>query len=136
MPAAGEVYRAYVDAESRRDVDAMRDLLAPDITIELNGRPGLGSAEADAAAMDALFGLYPDYRREIVEIIDDGDRVAARWRMVGQPRADMIGRLPPLDVRGCTFATVEAGRMVRAHVWSPGGAIEHLLAAAGSDRDG
>ena len=134
MPAAGEVYRAYVDAESRRDGDAMRDLLAPDISIELNGRPALGSAEEDAAAMDALFELYPDYRREIIEIIDDGERVAARWRMVGRPRPDMTGTLPPLDIRGCTFAAVEAGRMVSAHVWSPAGIIEELLATVPTDR--
>ncbi len=135
-PAAGDVYRAYVDAESRRDGDAMQALLAPDISIELNGRPALGSAEEDAAAMEALFDLYPDYRREIVEIIDDGDRVAARWRMVGRPRPDMAGRLPPLDIGGCTFAVVEAGRMVSAHVWSPAGIFEELLATVSTDPSG
>ena len=37
--------------------------------------------------MAALFEAYPDYHREIIEIIGEGDRAAARWRMVGHPRA-------------------------------------------------
>ena len=32
--------------------------------------------------MAALFAAYPDYRREIIELIEEGDRLAARWRKI------------------------------------------------------
>ena len=131
MPDAAAVYRAYVDAETSRDDEAMAATLAPDVVIELNGAPALSSADEDAAAMAALFEAYPDYRREIIEIVGDADRAAARWRMVGHPRPELAERLPDLDVGGCSFVRVADGRMTEAHVWSPSGVVERILALTG-----
>ena len=126
-PSAAVVYRSYVEAETRRDEEGMTAMLAPDISIELNGVPALGSAAEDAAAMAALFAAYPDYHREILEIVGEGPTAAARWRMVGHPRADLAGRLPVIDIRGCSVVTVTGGRMTHAYVWSPSGALERVL---------
>lgn len=128
-PAA--VYRAYLRAERERDEVAMSELLAPDIEIELNGAPALGSAEEDAAAMAALFAAYPDYHRELVELIEEGDTAAARWRMVGHPRPDLADRLPEIDIRGCSIVAVAGGRMTQAFVWSPADALERILELVG-----
>jgi predicted ester cyclase len=128
MPGAAQVYRAYVDAETRRDAAAMNAVLAPDVSIELNGVPALASADDDAAAMAALFEAYPDYHREIIEMVEEGDRAAARWRMVGHPRPELAGRLPDLDIRGCSVVAVAHGRMTEAYVWSPSGTLENVLA--------
>lgn len=128
---AARVYRAYVEAENVRDEGAMNALLAPDIAIELNGSPALGSAEEDAVAMAALFAAYPDYHREILDIFEDGARVAVRWRMVGHPRPELADCLPEIDIRGCSIVMVEAGRMTRAYVWSPSDALEAVLALVG-----
>ena len=127
MSDAAAVYRAYVDAETRRDEEAMSAFLAPDIAIELNGVPALGSAAEDAEAMAVLFDAYPDYHREIIEIVGEGHRAAARWRMVGHPRAELAGRLPQIDIRGCSVVTAEGGRMTAAYVWSPSSALEDVL---------
>lgn len=127
-PSPAAVYRAYVQAETERDEDAMTALLAPDIAIELNGAPALGSADEDAAAMAALFAAYPDYHREIIETIEEGRTAAARWRMLGHPRPELRGRLPDIDIRGCSIVTVEDGRMTAAFVWSPSDALERVLA--------
>lgn len=125
-PAA--VYRAYIDAEIRRDDEGMAAMMAPDIAIELNGQPALASADEDIAAMTSLFEAYPDYRREIIEVIEQGDRAAARWRMVGHPREELAARLPLIDIRGCSYVVVADGRMTEAHVWSTAGVIERVLA--------
>ena len=125
---AADVYRAYVEAEARRDDEAMRARLAPTITIELDGGPALGSADEDAKAMAALFDAYPDYHREIIDIFEQGSRAAARWRMVGHPRPDLAERLPVIDIRGVSVVTVEQGRMTEAFVWSPSGVLERILA--------
>ena len=111
---AVRIYCAYNDAENGRDQAAMNALLAPDIAIELNGRAALSSAEDDAVAMAALFDAYPDYHREIVSIVDGGDTAAVRWRMAGHAAARFGGRLPDLDVHGCSVVAVRDGRMVRA----------------------
>lgn len=126
------IYRAYNDAENARDQAAMNALLAPDIAIEMNGRPALSSAEDDAVAMAALFDAYPDYHREIVAVVDDGDRAAIRWRMVGHAAARYGGRLPDLDVQGCSFIEVADGRMTRAWLYSAEGQMDAVLALAGS----
>ena len=133
-PTAAEVYRAYVAAEARRDEAEMQALLAPDIRIELDGVPALDSAEEDAAAMAALFGAYPDYHREIIDIVDAGEQAAARWRMVGHPRAQLADRLPSIDIRGCSVVSVVDGRMTEAYVWSPAGALERVLERLRSEK--
>ena len=127
-PDAAAVYRAYVDAETRRDEAAMSAALAADVAIELNGKSALASADEDTAAMAALFEAYPDYHREIIEIIGEGSRAAARWRMLGHPRPELAGRLPLIDIRGCSVVVVEGGRMTEAYVWSPAGVLEEVLA--------
>jgi hypothetical protein len=81
--------------------------------------------------MAALFDAYPDYRREIIEIIGEGSRAAIRWRMIGHPRAALAERLPELDIGGCSFVAVEGGRIIEAFVWSPSGVIEDILALVG-----
>ncbi|MEX1295148.1 MAG: nuclear transport factor 2 family protein [Candidatus Limnocylindrales bacterium] len=124
---AAEVYRAYVEAETARDEAAMTALLAPDIEIELNGVAALASADEDAAAMAALFEAYPDYHREIIDILEQGSRAAARWRMVGHPRPELAERLPVIDIRGCSIVSVQDGRMTAAYVWSPSEALERVL---------
>jgi predicted ester cyclase len=125
---AAAVYRAYVEAETKRDRPAMQKLLARDIAIELDGVPALGSSDEDDAAMAVLFEAYPDYRREIIDILEAGSQAAARWRMVGHPRPELEARLPVIDIRGCSIVVVEDGRITRAYVWSPSDALDRVLA--------
>lgn len=124
------VYRAYNAAENARDLGAMAALLAPDITIEVNGRPALASASDDTAAMTALFRAYPDQRREILGVVDGGDTAAIRWRMAGSPASSFQGRLPPLDLHGCSVVEVAQGRMTRAWLYTADGALEALIVLA------
>ena len=132
---AVRIYRAYNTAENARDHDAMGQLLAADIAIEMNGRPALSSAEDDAVAMAALFDAYPDYHREIASVVDGGDTAAVRWRMVGHAAARFVGRLQDLDVHGCSVILVEGGRMTRAWLYSAGGQIDAVLTLAGTAPD-
>lgn len=127
---AARIYRAYNDAENRRDHAAMNALLAPAIAIEMNGRAALSSADDDAVAMTALFDAYPDYHREIVAMVDGGEVAAVRWRMRGHPAPKLAGRLPDLDLQGASFVRVVDGRMVQAWLYGAEGAIEGLLALA------
>jgi len=124
---AVRIYRAYLEAEARRDGATMRRLLHPAIAIEMNGRPALASAEEDEAAMAALFRAYPDVRREIVGYVDGGTGAAIRWRMRGSPSADRPA-LPPLDIQGASFVTVAEGRMTSAALYGGDNELDRLLA--------
>jgi predicted ester cyclase len=127
---AARVYRAYNAAENARDHAAMAALLAPDIAIEVNGRAALASADDDTAAMAALFDAYPDYRREIVAVVDGGGTAAVRWRMAGTPVPRLADRLPALDLHGCSVVVVRDGRMTAAWLYTADGALEAILSLA------
>jgi ketosteroid isomerase-like protein len=132
---AVRVYRAYNEAENRRDGAAMGALLAPDLVVEVNGRPALASAQDDAQAMAALFVAYPDYHREIASVVDGGEAAAIRWRMTGHAATRSGGGVPDLDVHGCSVVVVHEGRIVRAWLYSADGAMEAALdRAAGEGR--
>ena len=122
-----DIYRAYIEAETRRDAEGMRALLGKDIAIEIDGAPALAGVDEDAAAIAALFEAYPDYHREIIEIIEQGSRACARWRMVGHPRPELADRLPAIEFKGVSVVGVEDGRMTEAYVWSSGGALDEVL---------
>jgi ketosteroid isomerase-like protein len=122
-----EIYRAYNDAENAHDLVAAEQLVAPDLSVEVNGKAAVGSAEDDRAANAALLACYPDYHRRIVGAVVDGDRAAVRWRMLGTPATD---GLEPLDVHGCSFVTVADGRITEAALYYDGAALDAVLARA------
>jgi hypothetical protein len=124
------VYQAYNAAENAHDVVATTSLVAPDLQVAINGRARIASGDEDATANARLFASYPDYRREIVEIIAEGDRAAIRWRMVGSP-APASG-LDPLDLHGCSVVEARDGRLVRAFLYIDEGSLAAVLPGSGN----
>ena len=122
------------DAENARDQETMAALLDPAIAVEMNGKPALSSADDDAEAMAGLFDAYPDYRREIVAVVDGGTEAAVRWRMLGTPAARLADRLPALELEGCSFVTVRDGRMTAAWLYGAEGVLQGLLRLAAEAR--
>lgn len=119
------VYRAYNAAENAHDLRATTALVSDDLTVTINGLPRLGSASDDEKANELLFECFPDYRREIVDVLVDGERGTIRWRMVGSPASGL--RLPRLDVHGCSIVTVSGGRITHAHLYVDGATLEAVL---------
>lgn len=130
MSEAEDVYRAYNIAENAHDLDATESLVAPDLEVVINGRDRIASAQEDGVANALLFATYPDYQREIIEVIAEGDRAAVRWRMLGTPRAG--AGLPPLDLHGCSIVEARAGRLTRAFLYVDEGALAAVLPVPGS----
>ena len=126
-PAA--VYAAYNDAENAKDFPVMAALVAADLRVEVNGRVAVASADEDQRAMLELFRTYPDYRREIEEIVVAGDRATVRWRMRGTAGIDGTA---PLDVSGCSVVGVRGGRLTHAFLYYDGAALDRVLARAGA----
>ncbi|CCH77469.1 hypothetical protein BN12_20012 [Nostocoides japonicum T1-X7] len=126
---ARAVWLAYNEAENSSDYPAMMALIAPDLAVTVNGRPAVSSAEDDERAMRALKQAYPDYRRDVEEVIGAGDRAVARWRMIGSPASP---DLAPLDVPGCSVVRTVGEVMVEAYLYHDGAALDAVLEAAGA----
>jgi predicted ester cyclase len=123
-PDAAELWLAYNDAENRSDFEAMAQLVAPDLAVTVNGRPSLGSAEDDERVMRLTLDRYPDYHREVEEMIGAGARAVARWRMLGTPTSTVV---PLLEVHGCSVIRAEHGVMTEAHLYYDAGVLDSLV---------
>lgn len=126
MEAGAEhIYRLYNAAENVHDLVATKALVAADLEVAINGRERIASGDEDSDANARLFATYPDYRREIVEIIADGSRAAVRWRMLGTPA--LGSSAGPLDVHGCSIVEAEGGQLTRAHLYVDESALASVL---------
>lgn len=127
---AGEVYRAYNRAENAHDWDSTTALLAPDVHVMVNGASEVSSPEDDRRAMERLVTLFPDYRREILHLVSDGDDAAIRWQMTGLSVDDPSIRL---DVEGASFIAVRDGLIHEAFLFAQSEGLERALGRTGAD---
>lgn len=130
MPTVEEVYLAYNEAENAHDLERTGRLVAEDLVVEINGQPAISSADDDARANADLIRCYPDYRREVLEIVADDHRGAIRWRMCGTAAPSVADRLGPLDLHGCSFIEVAEGRIARARLYFAGSDLLRSLELA------
>jgi len=132
---AAEIYRRYNAAENQHDSMTTAKLVASDLYVEINGVVSVASADDDAKAMDELYACYPDYRRDILEIIDADDRAAAVWNMKGTPSASLALDLEPLDVKGVSILTGNGHVLTRASLFVESGALSAVLERAKRARE-
>lgn len=128
--SAAAIYRRYNIAENRHDSIGTTLLVAPDLFVEVNGAEQVASAEEDTQAMEELYGSYPDYRRDILEIIDAGDRATVLWSMRGTPSNSLVEFIEPLDVKGVSVVTGDGNVLTRAALFFEGRALESALVRA------
>ena len=133
--SAAEIYRRYNLAENLHDSLGTMQLVATDLYVEVNGVAQVASAVDDAEAMEELYASYPDYQREILEIIEAGDRATVLWRMMGTPASALAGVLEPLDVRGISVVTGNGRVLTHASLFVESTALSVVLARANTARD-
>ena len=94
------------------DLDAASGCVAPDMA--LNGEQiGREAAKRRDGAMRAAFS---DLRYDVEDLVAEGDRVVARWRMTGTHEGDLAGptmSVPPsgkrIDLWGMSLCRIEGG---------------------------
>lgn len=123
------VYLAYNEAENAHDLTATAALVSHDLKVTINGVQQLASGADDEEANAALFAAYPDYRREVLDIIDNGERGAIRWRMLGTAAPDT--NLPPLDLHGCSIVAIRDGRLAEAFLYTDTSVLGSILPSEG-----
>jgi predicted ester cyclase len=85
-----DIIQRIFDATNRQDLDELSRLYAPAFTV--NGAP---TAFAQFAAnLPAFFAAFPDAIGTIDELVQEGDRVVARWTTVATHLGTYAGALP------------------------------------------
>jgi steroid delta-isomerase-like uncharacterized protein len=113
---AGTVRRFHRLAWSDGDLTAARSLLADDLVdhdpLAFPGRARGADGLLQVVAM--IRAAFPDLRREIVDQVVDGDRVATCFVDRGTHRGDLMG-IPAsgrsIAIAGINVETVRAGRI-------------------------
>ncbi len=93
------LYRTYVSAlaiaDDRERRQRLEELLAPDfVAHDLEAVLPPGNIASLSAFRARVLAAFPDQRAEFLDVIQEGDRVACRQRVVGTHRGPFQG-VPP-----------------------------------------
>ncbi len=107
-----------VEAENSGDLDTYAACLAPNVEVWINGQLVRNSREGQRQATEATLAAFPDWRRETLSLLADGNLVALRWRGDGTHRAIWAG-VPAsgqrIEFQGTSWVEVTDG--LASHVW-------------------
>ncbi|MGH4025277.1 MAG: ester cyclase [Pseudonocardiaceae bacterium] len=132
MSAARLVDQFYNRIWNAWDDEAIDRVLAPDFAFrgslgdQIHGRDGYRSYR------DKIRRAFPDFHNEVLDLVADGDRAAARLRYTGHHRGELwqlpaTGRV--VTYHGAAFFTARDGRLVAAWVLGDLDALRRQLQA-------
>jgi len=130
-PRKRRVRSAWAASWDRGEVDALDELLAPGYR---RSSPQATEAQDRAAFKRSILATreaFPDLTTAIEELVEEGDRMAIRWRSTGTHTATFLD-VPPtgrsVEVSGVVFADFDGERIAAEWVtWDP----RQLLSALG-----
>jgi ketosteroid isomerase-like protein len=112
-----DLVRRCVTARDRGDYSAARDLVDPEVVVDLSVRPDgrvyNGRLEA-ARALEAWVDLWDEYRYVPEQFLDAGDRVVVLFRESGRGRESGV----PSEMLGATVWTIRDGKVVHTKVYA------------------
>ncbi|MFD4604605.1 flavin reductase [Streptomyces sp. NPDC058464] len=100
-------------------VDALDDLLSPTYVRRRGPAGATQNRDQFKDSIHAVRQAFPDLRTEIEEVVEDGDRLAVRWRSTGRHTGPFLGVPPtrrPVEVSGATFARFDGPAVVEEWV--------------------
>lgn len=110
-----EIVRRIQEAFDTGNLDALEDLIAPDIASHDTPPGAPGGREGAKMGHQMVLSWFPDYRVEIDEILAEGDRVVMRFTVSGTHQGEMMGFAPTgkrFSVPGFSEYRVEGGKAV------------------------
>jgi glyoxylase-like metal-dependent hydrolase (beta-lactamase superfamily II)/predicted ester cyclase len=140
---AARVAREYFESLARADSGAPQRFYAPGARGHIHGVVGPVDADGGRAFFAEVFGAFPDWRFEILDLIADGERAAVRWRARGTfaGPGTFLGFEPNgarVDLEGQDMVWVRDGRIQRLEAYMNGAEMARQLGAlpeAGSPAD-
>jgi len=126
------VTQAWEAAWDRGDFGPLESLFAPTYRRHSSRTSdGAGQTREEFEAVIASTRLaFPDLHTEILELLEDGDSVAIRWRSVGTHTGRLMG-VPAtnrrVEVTGANFARFEGDQIAEEYVsWDPRELLEAI----------
>jgi len=114
MPTNTEVVQQVFSGINAHDLDAMRAVWAPDVVERFPDKTCRGHEEL-SAYFAGLFAALPDFRMEVVNTIEEGDTVYARWRMTGTHTGGLFNGIDPtgkaIALDGIDEFTIREGKV-------------------------
>jgi predicted ester cyclase len=108
------VARRYFDALGAQDLDAAVACWRPGGTGRIVGQTELTAPDGIRAYFSELFAAFPDFKFEVLDVLESGDRTAIRWhaRATFAGPGTFQGYAPngaKIDIEGCDVITASEG---------------------------
>ena len=131
---AASIGKAYFEAIAAHDLDAMKACWEPNGIDQLHGLVDLHGPDAIAEWFDNTFAAMPDFRIEILDMLETGDKVAMHWRITGTFEGPgrfqgMLATGAKIDLSGCDVLTVRDGKIHRNDAYVNGAQLAQQLGA-------
>lgn len=124
------VRRFSDDVWGRGDMAAADELLAEDL-VEHNPLPNQGAGREGHKQVVSLFrSAFPDLKVSTEDLVEDGDRVALRWKAEGTHRGELMGIAATgkrVTMTGIEILRVAGGKIVERWAEDNGAMVLHQL---------
>ncbi len=133
MSAQKEIIRNFYERMwNQLDKSLVHELMLEDVTYRTLIGDIVSGRDSYAAYMDKVAGPFSDFRAEILDLIEEDDRVAVKLRFAAKHAGDFLGYAPTgkkLSWEGSTHFTFRHGKI--ADIWVLGDifALEQSLKA-------
>lgn len=129
MSRRDTILNAWNGAWGDGDLSAFEQLLAPGYT--RRSKSGSEDFASLRKTIEAMQTAFPDSRTEILEIVEDGPKVAVHWQTTGTHQGEFMD-VPPtgrnIAVTGASFLRFDGDKLAEEWVvWDP----RELLSALG-----
>ena len=91
------------------------EIMAPDYAFYVASRPTPMDREGHKHLVAAFLGAFPDLRRDIEEMVGEGDKVVERWTVTGTHQGEFQGLAPTgrsISYAGITIWRIGGGKIV------------------------
>lgn len=114
------LWEKFKAADQAHDAEAISQLYAKDV-----GGPGFPFRGREALRKfdSAFYAAFPDYQREYLKEVIEGDTAAIVWRYTATHTGRWMGVEQTglkLDVRGCSVLTFRNGHIAEVEMFGPG----------------
>jgi predicted ester cyclase len=113
------VHRFYAEAWNRWDDSAVSLLLDPGFAFRGSLGDEVRGHDGWRGYRDRIRAGVPDFHNEVLDLVVDGDRAAARLRYSGHHHGELLGIQGAgrrVEYEGAAFFTARAGLLVQAWV--------------------
>ena len=123
-PTPVEVASQILDAVRRHDLDTMRSLSHPDVVDDFVAVGEFRGVTAAHGFFAEVFGAFPDFDLEVVNLVGDAEQAVAQWHatgtFTGSPFQGVHATGRPVELRGCDVMRVEDGKLKQNTIYYDG----------------